>query len=401
MALSDKNIVITPNIGQSADPTIVFSGADSTTSAQNIALSVYPASNGTLSFDGSAGQLFSITNSLTGSIFSVNDISGIPSIEVLDTGAVKLAQYGGNVGIGTSSPAYKLDVAGTANVTSLSTSSIVSSNTDITLSATGTGVPKLAVANGVVFTATDHPFSTGGSIVNYPRAFGSKTGYTVGMMAQGSDTNVGLVLSSKGTQSVEFWTNSVTDRQFRVSHTASAVNYVQVTGSATGFQPVISVQGSDTNNGIAFSAKGSGRFDFYSGGLDGRNFSISHTASAVNFLQATGASTNNEPTLSAQGTDTNISIALTPKGSGNVRIAGTLMISSNTLVANLNSDLLDGQSGSYYLNAGNLTGTINTSVLVAGTPSQNELLTYNETANSWANTLPQDNNNLIAMSMIF
>jgi hypothetical protein len=116
MALSDKNIVITPNIGQSADPTIVFSGADSTTSAQNIALSVYPASNGTLSFDGSAGQLFSITNSLTGSIFSVNDVSGIPSIEVLDTGAVKLAQYGGNVGIGVATPGEKLEVSGNVKI---------------------------------------------------------------------------------------------------------------------------------------------------------------------------------------------------------------------------------------------------------------------------------------------
>jgi hypothetical protein len=258
MALSDKNIVITPNIGQSADPTIVFSGADSTTSAQNIALSVYPTSNGTLSFDGSAGQLFSITNSLTGSIFSVNDISGIPSIEVLDTGTIKFAQYSGNVGIGTSSPAYKLDVAGTANVTSLSTSSIVSSNTDITLSATGTGVPKLAVANGVVFTATDHPYSTGGSIVNYPRAFGSQTGYTVGMMAQGSDTNVGLVLSSKGNLPVEFWTNTVGNKQFQVSHTASTVNYARATGAATGSGPTLSAQGSDTNIDLSLVAKGTG-----------------------------------------------------------------------------------------------------------------------------------------------
>lgn len=97
MALTDKNIVITPNIGQTADPKIVFSGADTSTAAQNITLQVYPTNNGTLSFEGSQGQLFSINNNFTGTIFSVNDISGIPSIEVLDTGEIKMAQYSGYV----------------------------------------------------------------------------------------------------------------------------------------------------------------------------------------------------------------------------------------------------------------------------------------------------------------
>jgi hypothetical protein len=493
MSYNDRNIVITPNIGSSTeDPKIVFSGADSSTAAQNITLKAYPTSSGTLSFEGSAGQLFSITNSLSGTIFAVNDVSGIPSIEVLDTGTIKFAQYSGNVGIGTSSPAYKLDVSGTANASAVITPSVTAPSTDLTLSAVSTGITKLAVANGVVFTATDHPYSTGGSIVNYPRAFGSQTGYTVGMMAQGIDTNVALLLSSKGNQSIEFWTNTVGNKQFQVSHasnavnfiniygsatnntpaisaqgsdsnvglifqtkgvgshqfvsvtgssflinsqstnvnygiftststgispllqvagtdtnvdfrlrtqgtgayqfdtgsnnntqfkianyasatsyiqvtgginggaaklgiegtgstelhqsslgsaaikfftrgysaeqfrvadTASAVNYVQVTGSATGFQPVISVQGSDTNNGIAFSAKGSGRFDFYSGGLDGRNFSISHTASAVNYAQATGAASGSGPTLSSQGTDTNVDFNIASKGSGSVNFA--------------------------------------------------------------------------------
>jgi hypothetical protein len=103
MAHSDKNIVITPAIGStSTDPRIVFSGADASLGPQNITLRVYPTSNGTLSFEGSAGQLFSITNSLTGSIFSVNDVSGIPSIEVLDNGIVKLAEFGGFVAFGVS-----------------------------------------------------------------------------------------------------------------------------------------------------------------------------------------------------------------------------------------------------------------------------------------------------------
>jgi hypothetical protein len=115
MAHSDKNIVITPNINSTtANPQIVFSGADASLGPQNITLRVYPTSNGTLSFEGSAGQLFSITNSLTGTIFGVNDVSGIPSIEVLDTGLVKLAQYSGRVliGTGTDNGADKLQVNG-------------------------------------------------------------------------------------------------------------------------------------------------------------------------------------------------------------------------------------------------------------------------------------------------
>lgn len=116
MALSDKNIVITPNIGQTTDPKIVFSGADVSTSAQNITLQMYPTSGGTLSFEGSTGQLFSVTNTMTGTIYSVNDVSGIPSIEVLDTGLVKFAQYSGNVllGSGTDNSVDKLQVTGTA-----------------------------------------------------------------------------------------------------------------------------------------------------------------------------------------------------------------------------------------------------------------------------------------------
>lgn len=101
MAHSDKNIVITPARSDGTqDPKIVFSGADAATGAQNITMKVYPTNSGTISFEGSAGQLFSITNTMSGTIFSVNDVSGIPSIEVLDTGLIRLAQYSGAVAFG-------------------------------------------------------------------------------------------------------------------------------------------------------------------------------------------------------------------------------------------------------------------------------------------------------------
>jgi hypothetical protein len=117
MANSYKNIVITPNTNQGGDPTIVFSGGNANINV-DITTRIYPDSNGTLSFEGTAGQLFSITNDLTGIIFSVNDVSGIPSISVANTGNVALAEITGNVGIGRSNPTYLLDVKGTVNAAS-------------------------------------------------------------------------------------------------------------------------------------------------------------------------------------------------------------------------------------------------------------------------------------------
>ena len=107
MANSDKNILITPNVGAATGtlPTILFRGAD------NVPITMRVLDNGTLSYEGTAGQLFSISDGLTGTIFSVNDISGIPSIEVLDTGLIKLNQYNGQTVVGGAS------AAGTAELT--------------------------------------------------------------------------------------------------------------------------------------------------------------------------------------------------------------------------------------------------------------------------------------------
>jgi hypothetical protein len=119
MPVSYKNIIITPNIGQNADPTIAFQGANANVNTI-ISMYVYPDSNGALSFEGSAGQLFSITNDLAGSIFSVSDVSGLPLIEVNVTSQqITFGQYYGNVSIGRSSSsnsAYKLDYNGSANI---------------------------------------------------------------------------------------------------------------------------------------------------------------------------------------------------------------------------------------------------------------------------------------------
>jgi hypothetical protein len=56
-------------------------------------------------------------------------------------------------------------------------------------------------------------------------------------------------------------------------------------------------------------------------------FGITATASAVNELTVANAATGNNPTLSATGSDTNIGITLTPKGTGNaVLTSGNLVV---------------------------------------------------------------------------
>ena len=117
MADSDKNIVITPQTSQTADPTIQFkSGA---TSGDPITLAVTDdGTTSSLSFEGSAGQLFSISNDLTGTIFAVADGSGIPIIEADADGTVRISEFGGNVliGTGTDNNTDKLQVIGSVAV---------------------------------------------------------------------------------------------------------------------------------------------------------------------------------------------------------------------------------------------------------------------------------------------
>jgi len=83
----------------------------------------------------------------------------------------------------------------------------------------------------------------------------------VAQYASGTNSTVSFTTVSKGTSPINFATNgSITNQQFSVANTTSAVNYVQVTGGATGNPATVtaSAQGSDSNVNMRLTPKGTG-----------------------------------------------------------------------------------------------------------------------------------------------
>ena len=98
-----QDIKITPATN---DPQILFRGSGTNDTAIEVnVMSSYQSGTGSgtaLLFEGQEGQLFSITDNLSsGTLFSVADITGLPTLEVNADGEVKLAEYGTNVTVYT------------------------------------------------------------------------------------------------------------------------------------------------------------------------------------------------------------------------------------------------------------------------------------------------------------
>lgn len=119
MANSDKNIVITPNIGSSsADPKIVFTGANASES-HDITLSALPSNDGTILFYTTTKNLLELSQGDGGIAFEVDANDGLPLLVIDDSRQVSLVPYGGNVGVNTAIPDVSLDISGSTDAIAL------------------------------------------------------------------------------------------------------------------------------------------------------------------------------------------------------------------------------------------------------------------------------------------
>ena len=116
MANSDKEILITPNRGQSAQPEIKYVGSGNDPVTSKV------LDDNTISFESGTNQLFTVgTNVTSGNVFTVADVSGVPSIAVNASGRVDLARYNGfaSVGYNTNDTDKNFAVTGKMHITSV------------------------------------------------------------------------------------------------------------------------------------------------------------------------------------------------------------------------------------------------------------------------------------------
>ena len=278
---------------------------------------------------GASGQLFSVTDSMTGTIFSANDVSGIPSIEVLDTGLVKIAQYSGNVvlGSGTDNGVNKLQVNGSVSATALTLSSRMNiTNADIRSAATSawTGDPgvegKIQYHSNRWYIVADSSsnrivqFRRDGSDVSHVDNSGNYVGNVTGNISGSSGSVTGLTLTSSANG-----INPDSVVQNQLGYNTSVSLFGQTDGglysSAFSSAWIHQIYGDFRTGQIATRGKNNGTWQAWRTQLDSGNFtsftgglSTTNTWTGQNYFQSNLGTTSGAlsgPALQAFSTGTN------------------------------------------------------------------------------------------------
>jgi hypothetical protein len=248
-------------------------------------------------------------------------ISGVSGLVTSVTGTAPVVSSGGTT------PAISMAAATTSvsgYLTSTDWNTFNGKGSGSVTSVAGTGTVNGLSLSGTVTSSGSLIF--GGTLdLSSPPAIGGTTA-AAGTFTTltGTTSTTTPIVQNSAAAAIAFKTNSATSAvtQFNINHTATAVNYVQVTGAATGTRPAISAQGSDGNVGLTYNAKGSANHFFQTGGLN--SFAISNIASQVNYLQVAPTVASSAPVLSSQGSDTDIDLTLTPKNAGRVNITTSI-----------------------------------------------------------------------------
>jgi len=225
-----------------------------------------------LDIQGSQGQLFSVTDQLSGSLFSVSDISGIPVMEAFSDNVVKIGRYGFEA----------IKVSGSvASVTGSFSGSLVGSSTSASFASTSSFANTFNVAGTITAqTLVVQTITSSVDFVTGSTRFGSVIGNThvfTGSMA----VSGGLVVTTTAPELTVNATGVTLGNVITDTH--NITGSVNISGSAIFLSTVQA-------NGAFRQFAGTGYFaDFAYNGTT-YNFGSSETTDNVDFKIAGGGS---------------------------------------------------------------------------------------------------------------
>jgi hypothetical protein len=162
---------------------------------------------------------------------------------------------------------------------------------------TGTGA--LVFANSPVFVTPNIGAATGTSLAlsaGMTATTGAFSGATSTTTITATTSVVTPIVDSGSTGSLSLKTNNGTT-QFSVFHTANAVNFFNASGGVASAGPVLQVGGSDTDISAIYISKGAGAHNYYSDGGASLQFQVIRTATTTRNITVTGSNGGN-PTIS-------------------------------------------------------------------------------------------------------
>ena len=252
-----------------------------------------------ISFEGTQGQLFSITPNLSsGYIYSVNDITGIPLIRANANANVTANEYAGNFGIGLTNPGYKLHVLGSVGFTSTTASTSTATGTLVVGGGVGIG--------GSLYVASATAIS--GVTINAGVITGSLTG---------TATTAGFATTSSYSLQSGYGVTA------GLATTAQTLNTVAASTNATHYVLFTPVNG---GSGVAVSSD------------SGLTFNPSSNTVSLSTLAATTVSTSTASITGSTASTSSTTGALVVTGGvgigGSLYVAGDLTINGTTTTIN-------------------------------------------------------------------